>query len=76
MKIMSPIVLTSHSNVCYVLCFLSYITFITHKNDFILSLPNFTEISSLHKFDNDYEVIVMSLKCYRILGDQEVSLKL
>ena len=46
--------------------FLCYITFITHKNDVIISLSNFTEPlaarGSIQKFDNDYGVIFM---CYR-----------
>ena len=46
--------------------YLCYITFITHKNDVIISLSNFTEPAargSKQKFDNDYDVIFMCYKC-------------
>ena len=37
--------------------YLCYITFMTHKNDVIISLSIF------EKFDNDYDVIFMCYKC-------------
>ena len=45
--------------------YLCYITFITRKNDVIISLSNFTDVArgSKQKFDNDYDVIFMCYKC-------------
>ena len=45
-----------------------YITFISHKNDVIIiiivKLHSLAARSSIQTFDNDYDVIFMTSKCY------------
>ena len=60
----------------FIPCFLCSIAMITHEDDVILTLLNFTELraatsqsyshmtrSSIHKFDNDYDITFNSYKC-------------
>ena len=57
----SPKVKLFHGHLCY-------ITFITHKNDAIILLSNFTEPLAYTKFDNDYDVILCVIIAYPTTG--------